>query len=166
MPRPFSRPNETSSQQGPKPPFAQAQKPKPLLEGQKVGSLSGRSPDGLVTYSVLAPPPKPNGQDRRNPPRRRTRLRSGKVLDRSGKFLIECQVRDRSPEGAQLRLMKAVVLPRHIQFFDDEQGALLDAEVIWRKNGEIGIQFRTKLNAQAFKSGSRSALGGKYYAVT
>ena len=42
--------------------------------------------------------------DKRIYPRRRTRLRSGKVTDRDGRFLAECQIYDRSPNGARLRV--------------------------------------------------------------
>jgi hypothetical protein len=164
MRRPFDRPDEALSLRGSKPQFAYPERPQPLLEAQKVDRLSARS--GAVTYTVADSPPKPNGQDRRDPPRKRTRLRCGKILDQHGKFLIECQVHDRTAVGAHLRLIKPVGLPRHIKFFDDEQGVVLDADVIWRKKGEVGIQFWTKLNGQTTRSGLHSALGGKYYAVT
>ncbi len=139
---------------------------KPLLEARKVGHLEAPAGTGLVTYCVNEPPPlKKKQDDRREPPRKRTRLRCGKILNQKGTFLIECQIHDRSASGAQLRLMGAVALPRMIKFFDDERGALLDAQVIWKKDGEIGIRFLSELNAEAFRSGRRSALGSKYYAV-
>jgi hypothetical protein len=165
MSRPSAPPDEPLFPQGSKPQFASAEKSKPLLDARKVDSFSASRRDGEVTYTVTDILTKPKGQDRRGPARKRTRLRCGKVFDQSGTFLIECRVHDRSPRGAQLRLMRLVALPRRIKFFDDEQGALRDAEVIWRKNGEIGIQFLTKLNGQAIKK-EHSALGGKYYAVS
>lgn len=137
---------------------------KPVLQAKKVDRLSKEA--GSVTYTVIDAPAKAKGQDRRNPPRKRTRLRCGKILDKNGKFLIECQVYDRSSQGAQLRLMGAAILPHHIKFFDDEQKTLIDAEIIWRKNGEIGIQFWSAMNARAILEGRRSALDGKYYAVS
>jgi hypothetical protein len=166
MPHFFDPPDEPCSLRGSKSQFAYAEKPKPVLDARKVDHAAARQGEGIVTYSVTEIAPKPKGQDRRDPPRKRTRLRCGKILDQRGKFLIECQVHDRSAHGAQLRLMGAVALPRHIRFFDDEQGALVDAEVIWRRKDEIGVQFRTKIDGQAVRSGRRSALGGKYYAVT
>lgn len=162
MSRPFD-PDKPSSLRGSRPQFAYPERQQPLLEAQKVDRLSARG--GAVTYTVTDGPPKSNGQDRRDPPRKRTRLRCGKILDQHGKFLIECQVHDRTAVGAHLRLVKPMTLPDHIKFFDDEQGGVLDADVIWRKKGEVGIQFWTKLNGQPIRS-VRSSLGGKYYAVT
>jgi hypothetical protein len=164
MPRPFDQ-SDAPSLKGSKPQFTHAERPQPLLDALKVDHLTAQRDSGEVTYTVTDPA-KPKNQDRRDPPRKRTRLRSGKVLDQNGKFLTECQVHDRSPRGAHLRLIKSVALPRYIKYFDDEQGALLEAEVIWRKKAEVGIQFRTKLNGQAIRAGLRSPAGGKYYAVT
>ncbi len=165
MPRPFDQSDAPFSPKGANPRSAHAERPQPLLDAFKVDQITAQRSEGEVTYTVTDLS-KLKGQDRRDPPRKRTRLRCGKVLDQNGKFLIECQVYDRSPRGAHLRLIKSVALPRYIKYFDDEQGALLEAEVIWRKKAEVGIQFRTKLNGQAIRSGQRSAAGGKYYAVT
>ena len=165
MSRPFDRSNQDSSLRGSKPQFAYPERPQPLLNAYKVDRLSPGWSHGEVTYTI-SDIPKPQGQDRRDPPRKRTRLRCGKVLDQNGKFLIECQVHDRSPRGAHLRLVKSVAVPRHIKFFDDEHGVLVEAEVIWRKKADLGIEFRTRLNGQAIRSGLRSGAGGKYYAVT
>jgi len=137
------------------------------LQARKVDQLEPFRNSGEVTYCIADTPLKPgrSNDQRRYPPRKRTRLRCGKILDMQGKFLIECQIYDRSIYGAHLRPMNTMPLPGRIKFYDDEQRALLDAEVIWRKNGELGIQFLTKLNAQAIKLGKRSALASKYYAV-
>jgi hypothetical protein len=160
-----SNPFDTLFQQGSKP--QPTNKPQPLLQARKVDRSAPSQNNGEVTYCVIDMPAKSGkGNDRRrDPARKRTRLRCGKILDMQGKFLIECQIHDRSIYGAHLRPMNMMALPRHIKFYDDEQRALLDAEVIWRKNGEIGIQFLTKLDAQAIRSGKRSALASKYYAV-
>ncbi len=166
MRRPFDRPDDPSSLRESKPQFAYPERPQPLLEAHKVDRIPSQRGAGDVTYTVTDVPSKPNGQDRRNPPRKRTRLRCGKIMDQHGKFLIECQICDRTPQGAHLRLVKPVALPRHIKFFDDEQGTLIDADVIWRKRAEVGIQFWTKLNGQFTRSALHSTAGGKYYAVT
>jgi hypothetical protein len=167
MPRSFDPFNEEVSPEGSKTHSADVEKPQPLLQAQRVDRLSPLTSDCDVTYWVVeTPPDKGKGKDkRRGPPRKRTRLRCGKILDQRGKFLIECQVYDRSINGAHLRLMRIMSLPRRIKFYDDEQRILIDAAVIWRQKGEIGIQYLTKLDAQAMKSGKYSALDGKYYAV-
>jgi len=167
MPHRFDPVDESFSFKGSKPKSASAVKPQPLLQAQKVDRLSPVGNDCGVTYCVVETPlDKGKGKDkRRDPPRKRTRLRCGKVLDQRGKFLIECQVYDRSIYGAHLRLINPIPLPRRIKFYDDEQHALLEAEIIWRHKSEIGIQYLTKLDAQAMKLGKLSAVSGKYYAV-
>jgi|GEM_PF-1984211 len=172
---PFNRPEEPFSSRDSQSSFGRAVKHPPLLQARKVEHLPAAKGCKDVTYCVIENNAKLTeqetagretaGEDRRKPQRKRTRLRCGKVLDQHGKFLVECQVHDRSDYGAQLRLIAAISLPPRIKFFDDEQGALIDAKVIWRKKREIGIKFETKMGAQAIKSGQRSALGGKYYAV-
>lgn len=141
------------------------QRSAPMIDAIKVSYLSSLNAKQSVTYCVTDMPSNAKDQDRRRLQRKRTKLRCGKVLDSKGNFLIECQVRDRSVSGAQLRLMRGVTLPRRIKLYDDEYGALLDANVIWRRNSEIGVQFTTKLNAQSIKLGRLSALAGKYYAL-
>jgi len=164
-----ARPGEPFSSRDFKSAFSQAGKQPPLLQAQKIDHPLAPKSGPDVTYCVIETPAKTgqkeNGQDRRKPIRKRTRLRCGKVLDQYGKFLVECQVHDRSAYGAQLRLLAAIALPPRIRFFDDEQGALIGAKVVWRKKNEIGIKFETKMDAQAIRSGQRSALGAKYYAV-
>jgi hypothetical protein len=168
MPRSFDPFSEPFSPKGSKIKSAHTDKPQPLLQAQKVDRLSPLQSNSGVTYRVIldAPPDAGKGKDkRRAPPRKRTRLRCGKLLDQHGKFLIECQVHDRSVYGAHLRLVSGISLPRRIKFYDDEQRTLIDAEVIWRQKGDVGIQYLTKLDAQAVRLGKRSALDGKYYAV-
>jgi len=167
MPSRFDPIDEPFSFPGSKPKPLHAEKSRPLLQAQKVDRLGPLTKDCGVTYRVAEmPPDNGKGKDkRRGPPRKRTRLRSGKILDQRGKFLIECQVYDRSIYGAHLRLIDTIALPRRIKFYDDEQHALLEAEVIWRHKGEIGIQYLTKLDAQAIRLGKLSAVSGKYYAV-
>jgi hypothetical protein len=55
-------------------------------------------PGIAVTYTIIEARAA-DRHERRAEPRRRTRLRSGKVLDAKNKFLIECQVHDRSVRG-------------------------------------------------------------------
>jgi hypothetical protein len=168
MPRNFDPFSESTFSKGSKNQSRHADKPQPLLQAQKVDRLEPIKTNGAVTYRVIEEdlPDIGKGKDRRRaPPRKRTRLRCGKILDQHGKFLIECQVHDRSIYGAHLRLVNTIALPRRIKFYDDEHRTLIEAEIIWRQKGEIGIQYLTALNAQTIRSGKRSALDSKYYAV-
>ncbi len=105
------------------------------------------------------------GENRRRQPRRRTRLRSGKVATLANRFIIECQIFDRSAEGARLRLAGRVVLPDHVKLFDDERNALYVAKVVWRRGNEVGIAFPEGLDRCEVRGAGVAALSGKYYAV-
>ena len=102
--------------------------------------------------------------DKRTYPRRRTRLRSGKVTDRDGKFLAECQIYDRSPNGARLRVTTTLPVPDRILVFDDELSSLLAATVAWRRTNEIGVRFMLIFDTDLARRVTKK-LSGKYYAV-
>jgi hypothetical protein len=102
--------------------------------------------------------------DQRNNPRRRTRLRSGKIARRNGVFLTECLIFDRSPEGAQLRLEAAGAIPDRFLIFDDELNSLTPASVVWRSQSELGIRFDGEASIAGGKEIARG-LSGKYYAL-
>ena len=97
-------------------------------------------------------------------PRRRTRLRSGKVTDRDGTFLAECQIYDRSPNSARLRVTTASPLPDRILVFDDELSSLSAATIAWRRANEIGVRFMLIFDTDLARRVTKK-LSGKYYAV-
>lgn len=113
----------------------------PTVEATRVeggiGDLEG------FTYTVLIDPkPLPRaGDDRRDAPRRRTRLRSGKIVDTRDGFVTECLVHDLSDTGMRLRVPAGVTLPPVFQVYDDQSGCLQRAEVSWRRADEAGIRF-------------------------
>jgi hypothetical protein len=122
-------------------------------------------PGAAVTYMVVEK--KAQAGEKRAEMRKRTRLRSGKILDTKNKFLIECQVHDRSPQGARLRLVANVSAPSRIRLFDDESKIVRDARVVWRNNQELGVRFMATIKADALRPADRAALdGNKYYAVS
>lgn len=95
------------------------------------------------TYTILIEPVSSRDTDeRRDAPRRRTRLRSGKVVDARGMFVTECLVHDLSATGMRLRLPPDAQLPPAFQVYDDQSGLLLGAEVSWRRQGEAGIRLQ------------------------
>lgn len=121
-----------------------------------------------ITYTVIEKAQKPDDKqpdDKRGETRRRTRLRSGKILDARNKFLIECQVHDRSSRGARLRLVANIFMPPRLRLFDDETQTVRDARVIWRRNHEIGVSFMQRGNGDDLRPSERTALASKYYAV-
>jgi hypothetical protein len=69
----------------------------------------GVASDSSVTYTVIDPPLKRfRKADNRNEQRSRTRLRTGKITSLINRFIVECQLHDRSPTGARIRLMANV----------------------------------------------------------
>ena len=102
---------------------------------------------------------------RREKPRCRTRLRTGKVADLDGKFLTECQIFDRSEKGARLRLAEICELSDHFKLFDDEYDILIIATVIWIDDREIGVAFTQGPGSVETEGDEHAALGGRYYAV-
>lgn len=109
----------------------------PLIEAIKADDARARPGD--VTYRVLEPVQKSG--DKRTEGRRRTRLRSGKILDLANKFLIDCQIHNRSAHGARLILAAKIKAPRRFRLFSDTDGELVDAKIIWQRGQNIGVTF-------------------------
>lgn len=149
-----------------------AAEPKPAIEAVRLddsgsaraGRAAGR---GQVTYRVLeAPAPAlASSAEKRNADRVRTRLRSGKVLDRHNRFIAECLLHDRSTRGSRLRLHQAVTLPRDIRFYDDERGEIVEAAIVWQRQGEVGIRLRGAVPRGSIGRAELARLSGRYYAV-
>ena len=135
------------------------------------GTVSARRTNGPsaagedFTYTVLkevaaSRPP----ADRRGDQRLRTRLRSGKIINDDGQFLIECLIVDRSSFGGKLRLPKTSPLPARVMLYDDQSGELLRATVIWRRDRETGIRFTAVERTDRFRA-IADAMRRKFYAM-
>jgi hypothetical protein len=116
----------------------------PILRGTKISPVeSGHSSKGTanfdgVTYYVVRTA---TLSEKRFSERRRTRLRSGKIVNPRSAYLIECQIYDWSGTGAKLRLFDAASVPGRIQLFEDASERIINAMVVWRRRREIGIYF-------------------------
>jgi hypothetical protein len=119
---------------------------------------------GDVTYSVLSNGPATCPDERRNAPRRRTRLRSGKVLDRANGFLVETSILDRSAGGLRLRLARDCELPEVFHLFDDENESIFAFRVIWRRQTTLGARMRPGGPVPATRR-QIIELRGKFYAI-
>jgi hypothetical protein len=154
----------------------------PILQAVKLdaGSPSGRisrrirellmpwSSDlgSIVTYRVIERAlPRQSEDDRRLGLRKRTRLRSGKVLAKDNGFIVECLIHERSAEGARLQLSRMVEVPDRICLFDDAQGAICAAEIVWRRRHQLGIRFKPELDPKDVKESELAALARQFYAV-
>jgi hypothetical protein len=130
------------------------------LSREAVLSLAQR---GHVTYRIL--PASGLGADQRVDARRRTRLRSAKVLDAANAFLCEAVIQDRSAAGLRLLLARNVGLPAHFGVHDDETGDILTGTAAWRRGQTVGVRVLRKSPPTPLKRHDRLALSGRYYAV-
>ncbi len=91
---------------------------------------------GAVLYERIDPSP----VDRRQKKRRAVRLNWGKALDSGDGFLCECIIVNRGDGGVRLRLARALVIPTRFQLFDDGDGMLYAARLVWRRGQEVGCR--------------------------
>ena len=77
-------------------------------------------------------------------PRVRTHLRTGQILDLQRNVLTECLILDVSLHGARIKLHKqGVVPPKLLLVYDERSQGILNAEMRWHRNNEIGIYVKT-----------------------
>ncbi len=134
-----------------------------VAEARRTASpVAGR---GEFTYAVLPAHDAPRLEgERRDGCRQRTRLRSGKIIDTDGHFLIECLIANRSASGGLLRLSGSMALPSRILLYDDQSGVLQPANVIWRRGREIGIRFTPADRSERHRAIADS-MRRKFYAM-
>ena len=77
--------------------------------------------------------------DKRRLGRQRSRLKTGKIIDRDNRFICDCSFYDLSQGGARVRLMQAVDLPEIVRIYRDSDGAVFTARPVWRSGVEIGL---------------------------
>jgi hypothetical protein len=128
-------------------------------------SASALAREGRVAYRVTIVPPSRGRDDKRTSERRRSRLRSAKLLDSNNRFLCECLVRDRSSTGLRLTLVKAVGLPNRCRLFDDETGEVSVVVIVWRRESTVGARYCATVGPAALSRAKRAALRGRYYAI-
>lgn len=145
---------------------------KPLLHGAKANEISAGAwlrrvtsrmlpREGVVTYSVVVEE-RPSFVERRREARRPVHLQSGKILDGGERFLTEFLYKNRTGGGIRLRLAQRVPLPRSILLYDDQQGALLAANVVWQSGVDAGCRMRGRW---PHNEKLLLRMSGPYYAV-
>jgi hypothetical protein len=105
------------------------------------------------------------GRELRADARRRTRLRSAKVLDAANAFVCEAIIQDRSAAGLRLLLARNVGLPGRFGVHDDETGEVLTVTAAWRRGQTLGVRVLQRGPVAPLKPSDRLALGGRYYGV-
>ena len=103
--------------------------------------------------------------DQRGGPREPMRLRSAKLLDTTYRFLCECRICDRSPNGLRLALARNIGLPPRLSVHIDETGEVRGAKVIWRRGPIVGIRLQEAAPPGAVRASDRYALRERYYAI-
>jgi len=128
---------------------------------RSAGPLPGSS-SGDAFYYVDA------GQEtgeRRRAFRRRTRLRTGKLLDAENNFLFDCWIHDRSHLGARLRAHTEIPTLDPVGFYEDQFERILEARIVWRRGQECGIAFTFSGRLKPPTRVQKAYLRGRYYAV-
>lgn len=97
-------------------------------------------PAALVEPSTVSGPA-PTGAEKRTARRIRTSLRTGKLFDTSGRFLVDCQVRDRSTGGLRLKLFTDIALQSQFRYYDETDDKYFEVELRWHSKREIGVEF-------------------------
>lgn len=82
--------------------------------------------------------------DRRKP--RRRVLLTGLVVHHDLAVSFRCAIRERSPEGAKLRLPEGAAAPAQFWLIDVAEGAVHDATVVWRKMPDLGVSLAPPLS--------------------
>lgn len=138
---------------------------KPVLDGVRLYrgmSMLARwraQRSGEATFTRLEDAPR----DRRGEKRRIAHLKWGKALDCADRFLCECVLSNRTRGGACLRLARNITLPQKFQLYDDDSDEIFDAQVIWRRGGEIGC--RLSLTPRTDKAPVARRMRERYYAL-
>ena len=134
----------------------------PVFEAARVVDLGGGRAGADFAYSVRLVA---KDADRRSARRRRTRLRSGKILDLGNGFMIECQIYDRSEKGVRVRLFEDIPARPVIRLYEDDPERLSDARIVWRKGFELGLCFIRRNDARRISRTQLTCLRSRYYAI-
>jgi hypothetical protein len=78
--------------------------------------------------------------ERRVSPRQR-RLNGAKIVFNNDSSVIDCVVRDLSPQGARLLVASPVGIPGQFDLRIERNGVCHPSKVAWRANNQIGVMF-------------------------
>jgi hypothetical protein len=83
---------------------------------------------------------KADPEDRRGAPRRRV-LKAAIVAYNDRHSTLPCMVRDLSATGARLRADNSIAIPDTFELIVELDGLEARCEVVWRRDGEVGVKF-------------------------
>ena len=81
-----------------------------------------------------------NDLGRREKHRQRA-LKEAQIVFNSSQSVINCTIRDRSQNGAKLRLASAAALPDNFEVFILSELRLYPSELRWRRGDDLGVEF-------------------------
>ena len=79
-------------------------------------------------------------EERRRFPRHRT-LKSGKIVVQSGRWVVDCTVRNLSANGALLVVRKLAGIPEQFDLVLETSGEHHPCRVAWRGEDRVGVEF-------------------------
>ena len=82
-----------------------------------------------------------SGEERRGERRRRVLL-YGRISDATGAKLTDCAISNLSLSGAQVRPYTEQPFPRLVYLLDAKTHAAHLSEIVWQRNGRLGLSFR------------------------
>jgi hypothetical protein len=80
--------------------------------------------------------------ERRGSPRVRV-FKKGKLIHPNNMSVFDCTIRDMSETGARLSCEETGLLPNELQLMFHAIREVRYVRVVWRRNGEIGVEFLT-----------------------
>ena len=83
------------------------------------------------------------GERRASPHQRR--LNGAKIVFNNNSSVIDCIVRDLSPQGTRLLVVSPVGIPDRFVLRIDRNGACHPSKVTWKADDQIGVSFSTFL---------------------
>src|ERR1700742_2844930 len=89
------------------------------------------------------------GPDKKPAERRKPRQRvllSGLLAHHDLAFSFRCAIRERSSEGAKLRLPEGAVAPAQFWLIDVAEGVAYDASIVWRKMPDLGVSLSAPIS--------------------
>jgi len=106
-----------------------------------------------------------NKTEKRVEERKKTRLRSGKLVTLDGQFLTECHIQNLADSGARIRIVSQCAVPDRFWLFDDQYCGALITEIVWHKDAEFGVRFVQDPSVVPLNDTVLNTLAGKYYSL-
>ena len=72
---------------------------------------------------------------------RRKVLKAAKIVSFDMKTVLTCTIKDMSETGAKLVVEISSAIPNVFQFYMLSDNTIRDATVVWRRSGQIGVNF-------------------------